>query len=199
MVFLLFAGGFLTAIATVFFRQRLQFTGDGTGAAGILGSLIYDIAPSKSLDDNRFYELYAAAKSIGGNWLIGLGTWGTFTGDEDILSYHFGRYDFVHSGFGHVILKTGVIGLLLFCGLLAAYIRHYVKNRKHLAGVSLLLSDAGFAGFLFWIPTLLVGTPIIEFRTMLLLGLALAMPFVAVGLHTFRARVPQPVNHYAVA
>jgi hypothetical protein len=198
MVLLLFASGFLTAIATVFFRQRLQFAGDGTGG-GILSSLIYDIAPSKSLDDNRFYELYAAAKSIGDNWLIGLGTWGTFTGDDEILSYHFGHYDFVHSGFGHVILKTGVIGLVVFCGLLAAYIAHYVKSRKYLAGVSLLLSDAGFAGFLFWLPTLLIGTPIIEFRTMLLLGLSLAMPFVAVGVQAYRARAQQAPNYYAVA
>jgi hypothetical protein len=199
MIFILFAGGFLTAIATVFFRQRLQFAGDGAGAGGIISSLIYDIAPSKSLDDNRFYELYAAAKSIGSNWLIGLGTWGTFTGDDEILSYHFGRYDFVHSGFGHVILKTGVIGLVLFCGLLAAYIWHHFKTRKYLAGLSLLLSDAGFAGFLFWLPTLLIGTPIIEFRTMLLLGLTLAMPFVAVGLQTYRARAQQASNYYAVA
>jgi hypothetical protein len=199
MVFILFAGGFLTAIAMVFFRQRLQFAGDGAGAGGIIASLIYDIAPSKNIDDNRFYELYAAAKSIGGNWLIGLGTWGTFTGDEDILSYHFGRYDFVHSGFGHIILKTGVIGLLLFCGLLAAFIRHHIKSRKSLAGVSLLLSDAGMAGFLFWVPTLLIGTPIIEFRTMLLLGLSLALPFVAVGLHAYRTHARQVPNYYAVA
>jgi hypothetical protein len=33
-------------------------------------------------------------------------------------------------------------------------------------------------------PTLLIGTPIIEFRTMLLIGLTLALPFVAVGLET---------------
>jgi hypothetical protein len=28
-------------------------------------------------------------------------------------------------------------------------------------------------------PTLLIGTPVIEFRTMLLLGLTLSMPFIA--------------------
>jgi hypothetical protein len=42
-----------------------------------------------------------------------------------------------------------------------------------------LLADAGFAGLLFWMPTLLIGTPVIEFRTMLLLGLTLAMPYLA--------------------
>ena len=44
----------------------------------------------------------------------------------------------------------------------------------------------GFAGFLFWIPTLLIGTRIIEFRTMLLIGLTLALPFVAVGMENYR-------------
>jgi hypothetical protein len=40
-----------------------------------------------------------------------------------------------------------------------------------------LLADAGFAGLLFWMPTLFIGTPIIEFRSMLLLGLTLALPY----------------------
>ena len=33
----------------------------------------------------------------------------------------------------------------------------------------------GVAGLLFWLPTLLIGTPIIEFRSMLLIGLTLAL------------------------
>jgi hypothetical protein len=199
-IILLFVAGFLTAMATVFVRQRMQFSGEGGG--GFLSSLIYDIAPDKGLEDNRFYELYAAAQSIGGNWLIGLGTWGSFTGDEEILSYHFGKFDFVHSGFGHIILKTGVIGLALFCGLLAAFASYYFRNRKYLIGNAQLLADAGFAGFLFWFPTLLIGTLIIEFRSMLLLGLTLALPFVAVGLGHSRSHMVNTHNsskHYAVA
>jgi hypothetical protein len=64
----------------------------------------------------------------------------------------------------------------------------------------LLISDAGFAGFLFWIPTLLIGTPIIEFRTMLLIGLSLAMPFVAARVASTRPRVHTGYQtHYATA
>jgi hypothetical protein len=33
------------------------------------------------------------------------------------------------------------------------------------------------AGLLFWMPTLLIGTPIIEFRSMLLIGMTLAMVY----------------------
>ncbi|MDB5839416.1 MAG: hypothetical protein JWQ23_1368 [Herminiimonas sp.] len=185
--FLLLGLGMLWVTALVFFQQRLQFNiGDNTG--GILSSLIYDIAPEKNLNDNRFYELFAAAKSLGDNWLFGLGSWGTFSGDQELLGYHFGKFDFVHSGFGHIILKAGLVGLLLFCLLLVAYTSYYFRHRKYLNGNARLIADAGFAGFLFWVPTLLIGTPIIEFRSMLLIGLTLAMPFVAVSLEKYRVR-----------
>lgn len=175
----------LAAVASVFFEQRLQFT----DARGILDSLIYDISPSRGgIKENRFYELYAAAQSMEGHWLLGRGTWGTFVGDRELLSYHGDNFGFVHSGFGHMILKTGLVGLALFVSILAAYITFYFRYRKHLAGMARLLADAGFAGFLFWVPTLLIGTPIIEFRTMLLFGLTLAMPFVAVGLQNYQYR-----------
>jgi hypothetical protein len=183
--FIVLALGLLAVTATVFFQQRLQFQNSGD----ILSALLYDVAPAKEDGGKRFYELFAAAKSMGDNWLFGLGAWGKFTGDEEILAYHFGKFDFVHSGFGHIVLKTGIAGLLLFCALLLAYASFYFRQRKYLAGNPRLLADAGFAGFLFWIPTLLVGTPIIEFRTMLLIGLTLAMPFVAVGLRNYRPHV----------
>jgi hypothetical protein len=182
----LFAAGFLTAIAAVFFQSRLQYAGNS--GEGILSSLVFDIARD-SVEESRFYELYAAAKSLSGNWLTGLGSWGTFTGDDELLFYHGGRYDFVHSGFGHMVLKSGIIGLVLFCGLIWAYTAHYFKSRKYLSGNALLIADAGFAGFLFWIPTLLIGTPLIEIRTMLLLGFTLALPFIAVRLESYRPQV----------
>ena len=182
----------LSVVAVIFFEHRLQFTGT---QGNVVSSLIYDISPDRGgIRENRFYELYAAAQSLGSNWLFGLGTWGTFSGDPTRLTYHFGAYDFVHSGFGHIVLKTGLVGVLLFCGLLLAYASYYFRHSKYLSGTPRLLADAGFAGFLFWVPTLLIGTPIIEFRTMLLIGLSLALPFVAVGLHNYRAR-----TYYAAA
>jgi hypothetical protein len=40
----------------------------------------------------------------------------------------------------------------------------------------------GAAGLLFMLPTFLFGTPLIEFRTMQLLALALALPYCAVAV-----------------
>lgn len=187
----------LSFAASVFFENRLQFTGD-TG--GILSSLFFDIAPDRGgIENNRFYELYAAAQTVGSNWMFGLGTWGEFKGDPVLLSYHGGDFSFVHSGFGHIMMKTGLIGFLLFSFMLAAYVAYYFRHRTYLEGYSRLTADAGFAGFLFWAPTLLIGTPIIEFRTMLLIGLTLAMPFIAVGIQNREARNYAYQTQYAPA
>jgi hypothetical protein len=175
--FIVLATVILCVTAGVFFRERLQFNTQGN----IFSSMVYDIGgEAGGIKENRFYELYAAAQSLTGNWLFGLGSWGGFKGDASLLDYHF--------GFGHIILKSGLVGLALFLSLLVAYTSFYFRSRKHLTGNARLMSDAGFAGFLFWIPTLLIGTPIIEFRSMLLIGLTLAMPFVAVGLQKYGMR-----------
>ncbi len=166
----------LIPAAAILMQQRLRFS---TGSKSFIATLLYDVGPDRGTDVSRFYELEAAARSLDGYWLFGLGSWGTFYGNEDILDYHFGKFDFVHSGFGHLILKSGLVGLLIFLGLLAAFTVHYLRQRRRMKGNIALLADAGFAGLLFWIPTLLIGTPVIEFRTMLLLGLTLAMPYLA--------------------
>lgn len=194
-LFALVAAAMLSVVAAVFFEQRLQFSSTG----GVLSSLIYDISPDKGIKESRFYELYAAAQSMDGNWLFGRGTWGTFIGDRERLSYHGDDFSFVHSGFGHMVLKTGLVGLVLFICILTAYVSFYFRQRKYLSGDARLIADAGFGGFLFWIPTLLVGTPIIEFRTMMLLGMTLAMPFVAVGLHHYQVRQYVARYQYAAA
>ncbi|MDO8298944.1 O-antigen ligase family protein [Lacisediminimonas sp.] len=176
----------LSVAMSIFFESRLQFNTGNDG--GFLSSLLYDVAPDRGIRNSRWYELSAAAQSIGGDWLFGLGSWGAYQGDLSSLDYHFGKLDFVHSGLGHLVLKTGVAGLALFLLMLASFIAFYLRNRKRLRGNSQLLADAGMAGFLFWIPTLLVGTPIIEFRTMLLIGLTLALPYVAAGAEPTRVR-----------
>jgi hypothetical protein len=162
--------------AAILMQRRLQFN---TGSKHFIATLLYDIGPDRGTEVSRFYELEAAARSLDGYWLFGLASWGNYYGNEDILDYHFGKFDFVHSGFGHLILKSGVVGLLIFLGLLTAFTLHYFRHRLRMKGNSALLSDAGFAGLLFWMPTLLIGTPVIEFRTMLLLGLTLVMPYIA--------------------
>ena len=200
--FLLLAAVVLLTTAVIFFQQRLQYASKGDG--NFISALIYDIAPEKNIEsENRFYELLAAARSVGNHWLTGLGTWGTFTGDQEILSYHLGKFDFIHSGFGHLVLKTGLIGLLLFCGILIQFTKHYFKRYKVFSIKERLLADLGFAGLLFWLPTLLIGTPMIEFRSMLLIGLTLALPYIASSAVTNNRRPAQfqktdhHTGHYA--
>lgn len=170
------AGLALIPATGLLMQQRLRFSSSGQG---FIASLLYDVGPDRGTDVSRFYELEAAARSLDGNWLFGLGSWGTFYGNEDILDYHFGKFDFVHSGFGHLVLKSGIAGLIAFVSLLIIFSLHYLRHRQNMQGNSALLADAGFAGLLFWMPTLLIGTPLIEFRTMLLIGLTLTLPYLA--------------------
>jgi len=129
---------------------------------------------------SRTLEYTEAWRSLGDYWLFGKGMWGTMQSNLAELSYHAGNFGFVHSGFGHILLKSGVFGLIMFLGLLASFATYYVQARKTLSGDLQMLADAGAAGVLFWLPTLLIGTPVIEFRSMMMLGLALALPFLAV-------------------
>jgi O-antigen ligase len=186
----------LMGASATLMRERLQFNVNNP-ESGFISSLLYDVGPDRATQANRFYELEAAARSLDGNWLFGLGSWGSFYGDEDILDYHFGKFDFVHSGFGHVILKSGLLGLTLFLALLVVFTINYLKHRKYFSGCSSLLADAGFAGLLFWMPTLLIGTPIIEFRTMLLLGMTLALPYLPL-VRSANCK-PQYFPRYAIA
>jgi len=183
----------LTALvigAATLMRERLQFN---TQRTGFLSSLLYDVGPARATEVSRFYELEAAAKSLDGQWLFGLGSWGTFYGNEDALDYHFGKFDFVHSGFGHLILKSGLVGLMVFLSLLAACILHYFRHRPAIRGNGALLADMGMAGLLFWLPTLFIGTPIIEFRSMLLIGMTLALVYLHPQLVRSRnSYLPQP-------
>lgn len=152
-----------------------------TGAAGREGGFLYDLfGGGGAQGSGRLLEYTETWRSLGDYWLFGRGMWGVMQSNLAELSYHFGDFRFVHNGFGHVLLKSGVFGLVLFVGLFVSFALYYIRNRKNLSGYPLLMADAGAAGVLFWVPTLFIGTPIIEFRSMVLLGFALALPFLAV-------------------
>lgn len=175
---ILFSGGVLGGGVALLMTLRLSKVG---GSGQNLGFL-YDIFGDgrKAGSSSRVLEYTETWRSLGDSWLFGNGMWGTMRSNLVELSYHAGDFGFVHSGFGHILLKSGVFGLALFFGLLVSFALYYVQARKTLSGDLQMLADAGAAGVLFWLPTLLLGTPIIEFRSMMMLGLALALPFVAV-------------------
>jgi hypothetical protein len=172
----LLIGSAVSAVAIAILLGRLQAW--QRGGAGFLESLLPDVVPEKggSFLTGRLLELRMAFGTIRDNWLLGAGTWSSFR--EGVLWYHFGVYDFVHSGIVHVWLKTGIVGLVLFLAGLASYVFFVQTRRSTIEPEKRGLYEAAFAGFLFSVPNLLFGTPIIEFRTMLLLGLILAIPYV---------------------
>lgn len=141
----------------------------------------------------RFYELRTAWQTIKENPVLGVGPAGEFEVRDDTgLAYHQGNYGFVHSGFVHVLLKAGAIGLLIFCGLLLAYARALARAWSALQGRvayrGVLASSA--CAFAASVPNLAVGTPQIESRTMLVMGVVMALPLLVTRVHA-RAHAAQ--------
>lgn len=129
----------------------------------------------------RFYELRTAWRTMAEHPVLGVGPAGTFSVPSHVgLEYHKGNYGFVHSGFGHVMLKTGALGVLVFCGLLAAYLRAWWRNWRVASPNARPLLAASICAFAASVPNLLVGTPLIELRTMLLLGVVFAIPLMLI-------------------
>jgi len=177
LAFLLTGSAVFTLGLGVIVTGRLQQIRGARG--GILDALLPDLFGGRSGDvsSGRFSELFMAFDTIRDHWLLGAGTWSEFRGG--VIAYHFGVYDFVHSGVVHIWLKTGLVGLALFLGGLLSYIVFVHAKRRMIEPAQRAFFEAAFAGFLFSIPNVLVGTPVIEFRTMLLFGLVLAIPYLA--------------------
>ena len=167
----------------------------GTQQLSLLETISPDASESDKLADrgSRFYELKVAFRSLEENPLLGIGIWNAFKvgpGDARSLAYHQGNFQFVHSGFGHVLLKSGVLGLTLFLGLLFAAWRFAGQARRFIAPQYRALFESYRAGLWFLIPTLLFGTPIIETRTMLWMAMVLAVP-IAIARFSMPKAVPQ--------
>lgn len=162
-------------LSTIRFQKTL-----GQGNLSLIERLAPDIDTRNSVSSpsSRFYELYTASETVRRNPLVGVGAWGDFdVGVNDAgLEYHQGNFGFVHSGFGHVLLKSGLVGLFLFCGMLLSPWRFARRARTSVPERRLPAFDSCRAGLVFMIPSLLAGTPIVEFRAMALMGVLLAVP-----------------------
>lgn len=167
--------GILVGVVAMFVLSTLLTMRLGQYEQSRKGSLLlYDITGRQgqvTTKEGRFAELAAAFETIQENWLFGVGPWG---------HYNFGGpRDYMHGGLLQVWLKLGLIGLVLFLLSAIAWVVFYIRKRKLIADKERGLFEAGAAGLLFLLPTLAVGTPIIEFRTMQLMGLCLALPYLA--------------------
>lgn len=164
------AGLVATFILTTLLTMRLgQYEQSRKGSL-----LLYDISGQQgevTAKEGRFTELVPALRTIQENWLLGVGPWGHIDSR--------GSRDYMHGGLLQVWLKLGLIGLVLFLLSIVAWVVFYARKRKSIADQERGLFEAGAGGLLFLLPTLALGTPIIEFRTMQLMGLCLVLPYLA--------------------
>ena len=94
--------------------------------------------------------------SPGAQLFTGIGAWGRYTGYQRIswqLTEDGGL--FLHSGVLHVALKSGLLGMLLFGGLVAAFVAVARCALRTLPPEYLGLGAAGVAGVVFMLPDLL--------------------------------------------
>lgn len=131
----------------------------------------------------RFYELETAWKTMKENPIFGVGPSGEFKVDSDVgLEYHGGHYGFVHSGFGHILLKTGFLGLFIFLGIYVTFVINILKGFRLVLSEHKALVVGSLCGSASLIPTFLSGTPIPEIRTMLVAGFLMAIPLICIAI-----------------
>jgi len=157
-----------------------QRTGSARSGGSWLETALPDVVRNGQFNftSGRFSELYAAWLSFSESPIWGLGTWGRYDGSRfSELAWHRGDFGWMHSGMLHIMLKSGLIGaaaVVLVAVLFVAFIRRHLPLMDE---SNRCLFLAGAAGMLFMLPNWLVGTPVIEFRTMQLMALCLALPY----------------------
>jgi O-Antigen ligase len=162
--------------------KAVQRSGENMHGASMLERLMPDIAANGELSftTGRFSELYAAFLSFKESPVFGLGAWGRYDGSRfSELSWHHGDFGWMHSGLLHVALKSGLVGAGISVWVLVAVIRFVVRVKASMHVNELGIMMAGLAGLLFMLPNWLIGTPVIEYRTMQLMALTVALPYMA--------------------
>lgn len=179
--FLAFIPVAIAVLATLAYGWAQRY--EGGGHTGLIAMMFPDatVGGSLSLESKRLYELKLALTTIADNVFLGVGTWGEYAYSRDSsVAFHRGYFGFMHSGFLHVWLKTGLIGLVLFVAVLLTSARDAIKAQTTLQSPRWrALAATSVAGLLMFMPTLAFGTPVIEYRTMQLLGLVLILPYLA--------------------
>jgi O-antigen ligase len=158
---------------------KQRFTGKGYRAQ----TLTSDIQRhgEVSFEKGRFSELGVAFETFKENPVFGVGPWSPYTA-RSIGHFAF----FTHSTIVHMLFKTGAVGFLLFIFFFGSYIVWWLKKRKGswLDNDLKILGDACFAGFLFELPDICFGTPIIIYRHMQIIGFLMATTYLSYYLRT---------------
>ena len=173
----------IPAVLLVAFRRFSESSHGG----GLIAQLFPDVVKGGRVayETGRFAKLTAMLRSVGDNWLWGLGSWGEFAGRfyADV-AYHGGNYGYGHSGFGHIYMKAGLVGIVLFCGLLGTFVAFAIRHRNRIEARFRPIFEMSLAASVFSLAPFVGGTSVIELRTMVLIGVFLSLPFMVVGLQS---------------
>lgn len=169
----------LVGIAYVAKKRLTQVKGAGSG----IESFFYDLMSKRyGAEGDRVMELKLAIADFIDHPIVGIGAWGRYSGYQRI-DWQIGpdAGAFLHSGVLHVALKTGFVGLILLVGLVSAFVLFWRRNREQLEAGPRALAIAGVAGSLFMLADFVIGTPVPQVRTMQMIALCLALPYLAVA------------------
>lgn len=150
-----------------------------TAQSGLLDRLFPDFVSSSgglSRSSGRLEDIFLALEVIKENFLLGIGAWGHYRG-SGLSSLTGNDYAYVHSTFLHILLKSGVVGIGLVLMLFAMYFSFAIKTRSTIEPKFRAFYWSGVAGIVFQIPFFMIDTLITQIRPMLLIALALAIPY----------------------
>lgn len=177
------------ALAYVAVRRLAQTKGAGGGLSG----LVYDMQSKRfGPESHRVLELKLALSDFLSRPITGIGSWGRYNGYQYIPWQN--NPDgglFLHSGVLHIALKSGLLGMALLIGTIAAFVLFARRALRSLPPELLGIGTAGVAGIAFMIPDLLVGTPFPQVRTTQMLAFCLALPYLAMAVAKL---APAPVR-----
>lgn len=163
------------------------------GSKPLLEKILIDVKTDEQNEDSRtsrFYELETAWKTIREEPFFGVGPSGSFKVESRFgLEYHEGKYDFVHSGFGHVLLKTGFVGLTIYIGIFLTFIFQVKKGWRHLLPEHKALAVGALCAFAAQLPNMFFGAPLIEIRCSLVGGFLFTIPLICIAISRKKAEV----------
>ena len=180
---------FVAVAATAVAATAVKRFGAGAApGASLVDMLLPDFKSTQASPEERGRprELGYALDTILAHPIFGVGSWGKYEGWGIPWQQGENAYGFFHSALGNIALKGGILGLSLFLGMLFAPVNFTYRQRSSIPHSDRGIYYAGVAGLAYLLPTLLVEAGNTEVRTMQVLALLVALPYVV-----YRATRPE--------
>ena len=172
--------GFPVVVAGVMWAMSKRL-GSAVATQGWFGALFDDVGAGNQFRalGERELELRLGMNSFLSSPVIGNGTWARYYDGFVPIQWQTGEEAFLwlHSTWLHLAFKTGIVGLALFGGMVIAFAWWVVRRGRLISEEWRGTYFAGLAGLLFYLPGMLYGPSIVEYRTMQLFFFAMALPF----------------------